>query len=180
MHDDGHDTEAPADGLFGPSGDAAAPVRRRPKRPPPSATQRALGLLTRREHSRRELSRKLAARGHEPDEVAAAVDKLTEAGWQDDARFAESLLRSRADSGYGPRHIRAELGTHGLDEAVIAAAFDAWEGDWLDNARDLVRRRFGSLPDDLARRRKVADLLLRRGFDGDTARAASQWDDDGY
>ena len=40
--------------------DAPRPRRQRPQ---PTATQRALGLLTRREHSRRELTRKLAARG---------------------------------------------------------------------------------------------------------------------
>ena len=96
------------------------PGRRR--RPPPTPTQRALGLLTRREHSRRELERKLTARGVDAGDAQAAVAKLADAGWQDDARFAESLLRSRIASGYGPRHIRAELGTHGLDDGAIEAA----------------------------------------------------------
>ena len=40
------------------------------------AYQRALGLLVRREHSRRDLARKLAQRGGEPAEAAAAVEKL--------------------------------------------------------------------------------------------------------
>jgi regulatory protein len=70
----------------------------RSRKAPPTATQRALGLLVRREHSRKELGRKLAARGVEADEARAAIDKLAEAGWQDDARFAELLVRTRADS----------------------------------------------------------------------------------
>lgn len=154
-------------------------TRPRRRRPPPTATQRALGLLTRREHSRRELTRKLAARGVEAGEAAAAVGRLADAGWQDDARFAEALVRSRAGGGYGPRHVRAELGTHGLAEEAVSAAMATFEGDWTEVARDLVRRRFGeSGPRDLAQRRKAAELLARRGFDGDSIRAATRFDPD--
>ena len=155
--------------------------RRRTRRPRPEPTpvQRALGLLVRREHSKRELVRKLRGRGVEPEAADAAVARLAGEGWQDDTRFAESLVRSGAGCGYGPLHIRAELGTHGLDRDAVAAALDAYEGDWRENARDLVRRRFGEAgPQDLAQRRKAADLLARRGFDADTIRAASRFDPD--
>lgn len=156
-----------------------SPPRPRKPRAQPTATQRALGLLTRREHSRRELKRKLSARGVEEGEAEAAVGRLADAGWQDDARFAEFLVRSRAGTGYGPLHIRAELGTHGLDRDTIAAAMDSFEGDWTEVARDLVRRRFGEAgPQDLAQRRKAAELLMRRGFDGDRVRAATRFDPD--
>jgi regulatory protein len=152
---------------------------RRRQRPQPSATQRALGLLVRREHSRKELTRKLTSRGVDAQEVESAIERLSGAGWQDDARFAESLVRGRAGSGYGPRHIRAELGTHGLDHEAIARAMDTFEGDWTEVARDLVRRRFGDAgPVDLAQRRKAAELLMRRGFEGDSIRAATRFDPD--
>ena len=144
----------------------------RKRRPPLTATQRALGLLVRREHSRKELSRKLAARGVESEEAQAAIDKLSEAGWQDDARFAELLVRSRAASGYGPVHVRAELRMHGLDSDAVAAAMDSFDGDWNAIARDLVRRRLGAQgAKDPAQERKAADLLLRRGFAMDQVRA---------
>ena len=154
----------------------SVPPRR--QRPPQTATQRALGLLTRREHSRRELTRKLVARGLEAGEVEAAVERLAQDGWQDDVRFAESLVRSRAGAGYGPIHIRAELGTHGLDRDAVAAAMDGYDGDWTQNARDLVRRRFGAVAGDLARQRKAADFLMRRGFTTEQVRAASRLDPD--
>jgi len=161
---DMHDPETPESGRKG---------RRREQTP----LQRALGLLVRREHSRRELGRKLVARGIEPEQAQAAVDRLTEEGWQDDRRFAESLVRGRANGGYGPLHIRAELGTHGLDSAAVAAAMDSYEGDFLQNARELVQRRFGEDgPQDLPQRRKAANLLARRGFDGDTIRRATRFD----
>lgn len=148
-----------------------------------SPTQRALGLLTRREHSRKELQRKLTSRGMDAGEVETAIEALSGLGWQDDARFAESLVRSRASSGYGPIRVRAELATHGLDSEAIARALDSYEGDWLENARDLVRRRFGGPSDgspgeDLALRRKAADFLIRRGFDGERVRKATRFDPD--
>lgn len=142
-----------------------------------SATQRALGLLTRREHSRKELTRKLTSRGMDAAEVEAAVARLAGDGWQDDTRFAESLVRARASGGYGPARIRAELATHGLGHEAIAAALETFHGDWAETACDLVRRRYGPVAAlDLGRRRKAADFLLRRGFDAGTVRAATRAD----
>lgn len=136
--------------------------------------QRALGFLVRREHSRKELTRKLTSRGLDATEAAAAVERLAGQGWQDDARFAESLVRSRAGNGYGPIRIQAELATHGLDREAIAQAMESHEGDWALIARDLIRRRFGEATEDPAVRRKAADFLLRRGFDSETVRAATR------
>ncbi|QOY62000.1 recombination regulator RecX [Lysobacter sp. H21R4] len=152
---------------------------RRRKREPATPLQRALGLLARREHSRKELTTKLTSRGLDAREVEAAVDKLADAGWQDDNRFAESVVRNRTGSGYGPIHIRAELRMHGLDDDAIAAALDTFEGSWVENARDLVARRYGNaIHDDIAVRRKAADTLMRRGFSGDVVRAATRFDPD--
>ncbi|MFP7721212.1 regulatory protein RecX [Lysobacter sp. A3-1-A15] len=165
-----------------PDGGTAAPGPagrpRRGHRPAATTTQRALALLVRREHSARELTRKLLARGLDPVEVRDAVDRLAEAGWQDDARFAESVVRSRAANGYGPIHVRAELGTHGLGGEAVETAMATFDGNWAEQARDLARRRCGPPRDDLAWRRKVADLLARRGFPGDIIRSVSRFDPD--
>lgn len=135
--------------------------------------QRALALLTRREHSRHELVRKLKQRGVEADAAAAAIDRLTEDGWQDDARFAESVVRNRAGSGYGPAYIRAELGTHGLPGELVEAALAGYEGDWIDNARQLLQRRHPqALAGEREACRKAAEFLLRRGFGMAQVRAA--------
>ena len=148
------------------------------RRPEPTPAQRALALLVRREHSRPELARKLRARGVPAEEARNAVARMAEAGWQDDLRFACSLARSRAAGGQGPVRIRAELASHGIAEALVEEAFaalaEAGDDDWLARARDLVRRRFGQALDTLQARRKAADFLLRRGFDGDLVRAVTR------
>jgi len=136
-------------------------------------TQQALALLVRREHSRKELARKLSARGIERQDAQAAIERLSGDGWQSDARFAEMLVRTRVSHGYGPVRIRAELGTHGIDGSAVEEAMAGFDGDWLAMARDLVMRRFGiALEGDLAQRRKAAEFLHRRGFDTDTVRLA--------
>lgn len=137
-------------------------------------TQRALALLVRREHSRKELARKLAERGVESEAASAAIERLKGDGWQSDARFAEMLVRTRSAHGQGPVRIRAELGTHGLSRDDIETAMEAFDGDWRQLAQDLTHRRFGLEIGSAgtAQRRKAADFLYRRGFDGDTVRAA--------
>lgn len=171
----------PGQGAAEPGGQGTdAPRRRRPELTP---AQRAMGLLVRREHSRKELARKLEARGVDGGEAEATVERMAEAGWQDDGRFAVGLARMRSQAGHGPLRIRAELSTHGLGDDAIRAAFEALaeagDDDWRAMARDLVRRRYGpGVVDDLALRRKAADFLFRRGFDGDTVRAATAFDID--
>jgi len=138
-----------------------------------SALQQALALLTRREHSKLELTRKLRVRGHTSDEIEQTLVRLVEEGWQSDARFAQALLRHRAASGYGPRWIRAELATHGLDDALIESALAGFEGDWSEAAQELLTRRSLVACDDetplpRARKRKAMELLIRRGFERET------------
>ena len=127
-----------------PSEDELPPSPKKRGRPELTPAQRALGLLVRREHSRKELTRKLTSRGVVADEAQAAVERMAAEGWQDDARFAELLIRSRAGNGHGPIRIRAELGTHAPALDVIAAAMHAPDGHWPENARNLIRRRFAA------------------------------------
>ena len=99
------------------------------RRPPPerSPVQRALGMLVRREHSRKELTRKLASQGIDAGEAAEAIDKLAKDGWQDDLRFAEMLVRTRAAAGYGPIRIRAYRShISRTAECLIRGTTSAW------------------------------------------------------
>jgi len=146
--------------------------------PATDAFRKGIGLQARREHSRRELGRKLQARGLEPDEARAALDRLADEGWQSDTRFAEMLIRTRLGAGYGPLHIRAELGTHGIPEATAAQLIAEAQPDWPALAREALRRRYAGRPAaDRAEILKRTHFLQRRGFDLDTIRAALAPDD---
>ena len=138
-----------------------------------SAYGKALGLLARREHSACELKLKLALRGFDADESAAALERLQSKDFQNDARFGEMLVRSRIEGGYGQRWIVAELRTHGIGEDKALALIAAAEPDWPGLVRRQLLRRYGRKPAaSLAERSKRAAFLLRRGFDASTVRLA--------
>lgn len=146
------------------------PVR---KLPPEKGTaySKAMSLLARREQSRHELKRKLDQLGYESDETESALDQLGEQNYQDDARFAGMLVRSRAGQGYGPQRIRMELKTHGLTDASIQPLLDEAETDWdVSAAEQLLKRYRGKPPADWAERGKRSQFLLRRGFSAATVR----------
>jgi regulatory protein len=148
-------------------------------KPKTSAYDRALGLLARREHSRRELKLKLRQKGYEGDEAGEALDRLGEQHYQDDERFAHSLVRSRVAQGYGPMRVQAELRSHGLSDARIRAVLDEAGVDWEASALAQLRRRFGggSAPDREEKARR-AQFLLRRGFPAATVRSVTHADVD--
>ena len=149
-----------------------------PAKPKRSAYDKALGLLARREHSRRELKTKLRQGGYEGEETSAAIDRLGEQHYQDDDRFAELLLRSRIAQGYGPMRLRMELKTHGLSDAHIRELLDAAEVDWNASAAAQLRRRYGAGTADPAERARRAQFLLRRGFAAATVRSVTHADVD--
>ena len=125
-----------------------APTRKpRRTRPEPTPTQRALGLLVRREHSRVELTRKLTARGVERDDAVAAVDKLEAAGLAERRALRRTSWSAAARPPATARsRIRAELGMHGLGREAVAAAMEAARWIGRRSRATSSRRRFGDGP----------------------------------
>lgn len=151
-------------------------VRRKPDSgTKPSAYDKALGLLARREHSARELKSKLAQRGLDAEESAMALAQLKQKDYQSDARFGEMLVRSRLEGGYGERWIIAELRTHGVAEIKAKELVEAAEPDWPALIRRQLKRRYGGKrARDFAERNKRAAFLLRRGFDAATVQSVTR------
>jgi len=143
----------------------------------PTCTRAALGFLARREHSRRELMRKLATRGFPDDVVSRALDELERTGALAEARFTESFVRSRVSKGQGPQRIRAELSQRGITGDEADSVLRAADVDWLATIRAVRAKRFGpDLPHDYAERARQARFLQYRGFDGAQIRAALEFD----
>ena len=66
-----------------------------------AAKLKALSLLDRRDYSRAELLRKLTEKGFDAAASETALDRLTELGFVDDARYAPIVVRHYAAKGYG-------------------------------------------------------------------------------
>jgi regulatory protein len=145
----------------------------------PACKRTALGLLARREHSRRELTRKLGARGFPDAVVGSVLDDLEQSGALADARFTDTFVRSRVAKGQGPQRIRSELAQRGIGDAAADEVLRGAEVDWLETIRAVRRKRFGfEVPRDYAERAKQARFLQYRGFDSEQIRAALELDAD--
>jgi regulatory protein len=132
---------------------------------PLSASDRALKLLERRPHFRRELENKLSRAGYEAGEIAAACERLAKAGYLDDAANARAHAATLATRRHlGAARIRQELARRGADREAIDAALAGAGGAEaeLERAREAAVRWSRSPrggPDALARH------LARKGFD---------------
>ena len=124
---------------------------------------RALQLLSRREHTRRELSRKLAAHSDDEGAIEALLDDLTEAGLLSDQRAADAILRTRAGR-HGLLKIRQEFQQRGVPAEVASTALEeAREGE-LESARSVWRKKFAHLPTNAEERARQGRYLQNRGF----------------
>ena len=131
--------------------------------PETSLRERAIRFLARREHSRAELTRKLAPHGT-PDEVEAVLERMIALGVLSDARFAQSWVRSKAHR-FGLARIRHDLAQRGLDRDTIDAALENEPlDDEIERARAVWATRFGSIADDRREWARQARFLQSRGF----------------
>lgn len=131
------------------------------------ARQSAIGLLARREHSRRELAHKLSLRGYDDTLIGQLLDELAAENLQSEQRFAESYIYGRQQRGYGPQRIRAELRERGLTDSLIEAELAAAGVDWFERAREAWGKRFGQPAGDIQEKARQSRFLLNRGFSHD-------------
>jgi regulatory protein len=131
---------------------------------------RALNLLTRRDHTRVELQRKLSARGFSADAITAVIEKLAREGYLNDRRFAERWAESSLQSGrgYGIR-ILQELQQRGISREIAADTIAAATAEYpaQDVLAALVSRRFPVFDPASSSRKeqqRVYSYLQRRGF----------------
>ena len=128
----------------------------------------ALRMLAAREHSAKELRRKLAVKRYDPEMVARVLDELQSLDLQSDARFAESYVHARSAKGFGPMRIRQGLSERGVRDEVVDDHITHGADHWLELAQRVVEKRY--------RDRHVADrdewnrrarFLSGRGFPAD-------------
>jgi regulatory protein len=133
----------------------------------PSLKGRALQLLSRREHSRAELERKLAQHEEEPGQLQRALDELAARGFINEERVVESVLHRRA-ARFGASRLKQELAAKGIDAARIASAMADLKGSEVERCREVWRKKFGTAPQDAAERGRQARFLAARGFSGES------------
>jgi len=139
--------------------------------PERSLKSRAVAYLSRREHSRSELAKKLSP--FEPDtlKIIALLEQLSREGWQSDARFVANTVNAKS-SRQGRALIEQSLRQKGVGKALIETISQALASTEYTRAGEVWQRRFGLKPQDSSPENysKQARFLMSRGFQAEIVR----------
>lgn len=135
------------------------------------ARVRAANMISARPLSKKELSRKLREKGAADEDADAAADWLEEIGALNDAGYAAMLVRHYSAMGYGEGRLRDELYRRGVpkelwDEAIAQAP----EASAV--IERVIAQRTKGKPLDEKGRKRLSDMLLRRGFSWSDVKSA--------
>ncbi len=126
----------------------------------------AMRFLSYRPRSESETRERLLKLGFEMADIDAAIEKLRQAGYLDDAAFARLWAEDRKT--FKPRSqkaIKMELKRKGIDSEIIKAAVEG--NDDIAVARQLATRKARTLPvsDFQVFHRRLGAYLQRKGFE---------------
>jgi regulatory protein len=135
----------------------------------PGLMARAVGYLSRREHSRVELARKLANQGDSNEQIDKILDTLEAKGLLSVERFAQSVVR-RKSGRFGAARVLHELKSHGVATAQLDATKLELKDTEYARALAVWQKKFGHLPHGPGDFARQARFLSQRGFAGDAIR----------
>jgi regulatory protein len=125
---------------------------------------KALDLLSRREHSQKEVTLKLQKKFKNSEEIYEVIEKLVANNIINDTRFTEHYINSRKRRGFGSKKISYELLSKGINESIIDSTLSNMD-DWKELAKKEFNKKYKDGPsDDFKIRSKQKNFLLNRGF----------------
>ena len=125
---------------------------------------KALDIISRREHSQKELSDKLIKKFNIPELVDLVIHGLLEKNLLNDYRYSESYVVARKRKGFGPKKIGYELVSRGVNENTASEVIGA-EGGWRDAALQAFNKKYkAGISKDFKERNKQKVFLQNRGF----------------
>ena len=125
---------------------------------------KALDILSRREHSAHELKLKLYKKYEAISEIEEVITKLESNNLLNDFRFAETYARIRKRKGFGPNKIHYELTNKGIKESISNEIISAEDG-WAHAALQAFRKKYkDGISEDTKERLKQKNFLHNRGF----------------
>lgn len=136
------------------------------------AKLRALGLISYRPRSMREVRQRLTRAGVDEEAITGVIAELQSVGLLDDTAFSNSWVESRLESSPRSKKMIAwELRRKGVNEATIQASLQAVNDDNAAYKLALKRwPRVAKLETTRERRQKLTEHLARHGFSYDIIR----------
>ena len=102
---------------------------------------KALDIVSRREHSEKEIKNKLLEKFDASEIIEQVVLKLIENNLINDVRFAEMYVLIRKRKGFGPKKIQFELMARGIDDSISSLVITE-EGSWKEAAQKAFNKKF--------------------------------------
>ena len=131
------------------------------------AKEKALYLLEHRNHSKKELTEKIARTAASREAAEAAADQMEELGLVNDEAFArdyarELFLRRR----FGARRVKQELRLKGISPEIVDELLLEYEDDSLaaENIRAVLEKKYAGWQEDEKTRRRAYAALQRLGY----------------
>lgn len=125
---------------------------------------KALDIVSRREHSEKEIKNKLLEKFDAPEIIEQVVLKLIENNLINDVRFAEMYVLVRKRKGFGPKKIQFELMARGIDDSISSLVITE-EGSWKEAALKAFNKKFkNGASQEFKERNKQKTFLQNRGF----------------
>ena len=125
---------------------------------------KALDIVSRREHSEKEIKNKLLEKFDAPEIIEQVVLKLIENNLINDVRFAEMYVLIRKRNGFGPKKIQFELMARGIDDSISSLVITE-EGSWKEAAQKAFNKKFkNGASQEFKERNKQKTFLQNRGF----------------
>lgn len=128
------------------------------------AVNKCYDLLSRRDHSVKELRTKLL---RTVDEINAdkAIEKMIEFGYLDDKRYAKTLLNHLIENKkMSKAFIKQEMFKRGLSADIVSDTLSEIEIDNVSNIIDLIFTKYKNKLSIDGGKEKVISALMRKGF----------------
>ncbi len=127
------------------------------------AFNKAVDLLSRRDHSKKELADKLKQKGYGND-FEEVFEKLESYGYLDDERFARNYVKQLIDfKAFGKMRLKQELIKKGIDRDLISEILEEIEPDEDALVRLIERKYMRNLTDEKGIKRTF-NTLVRLGY----------------
>lgn len=132
----------------------------------------AMGLLSKREYSSKEVREKLIAKGADLSLTQEVIFYLRKEGFLDDKQFAADYAESQSTLLYGEERIKDKLRYEkGINPSIVEELSFPDEDEHAASFLKTLLRKTSSLPYK-ARKRKLEEMMRRRGFAAETASTA--------
>ena len=128
------------------------------------AVDKCYDLLSRRDHSVKELKTKLLRTVDEKN-ADKAIEKMLELGYLDDEKYARNLVKYLAQTrNMSKNHIKQEMFKRGIPNEIINLVMDDYEFDNVSCVVDLILTKYRNKLNNEDGNKKVIASLMRKGF----------------